>query len=210
MGTSSRPIIVVDGDGVTLNYNLAFGIRWRAHFGLADLPVREPRAYHAHHYWGITPPAKGHPFWDEFDRESWHTIPGMPRAQVACHRLHDAGYDLVCVTSIPAHREAARLQNFRSLDFPIERVIATGSSALPGTLNPKKAVIDTLSASWVVDDELRKLIDLNGPSLVLVDPGHPDSPNGPEWSRDHLTMEVGSLDEFAERLLGPYGDVRLA
>lgn len=203
MARRVRPLIVLDGDGVTLNYNLAFGVRWREHFALTDLPVKEPRAYHAHIYWGITPPPKGHPFWADFDRFSWHTMPPMAGAQEACHRLHDAGFRLVCVTSIPAHRAEARQENFRRLGFPIEQVIATGPVG-KGTRNPKKAVIDRLAPSWVVDDELRKLADLNGPSLVLVDPGHPDSPNGPEWDRSHLAMEVGSLAEFAERLLGSH------
>ncbi len=45
----------------------------------------------------------------------------------ACHRLRDAGFDLVCVSALDARFEAARLHNLRSLDFPIERVIATGN-----------------------------------------------------------------------------------
>lgn len=200
---STRPVIAIDGDGVLLNYNRTFGALWEAHFGV-ELEAVEPRAYHAVNFWGVEAPEKGHAFWDIFDAHGWSSMPPMPGALEACERLHAAGYELVCVTSMPEHRAEHRLQNLQSLGFPIDRVIATNRAPVRGA-NPKKEALEALLPSWFVDDELRKLKDLPAEiSLVLVDPGHPDTPNPAELPRDHLSMEVHSLEEFAEKLLGSY------
>ena len=184
--TSSSPLLIaLDADGVLLDYNRQFGRVWERHFGQAPVCV-EPRAYHATHYWGLTAPEAGHGFRDTFDQEGWNTMPAMPGAVEACRRLVAAGHRLVCVTSMPAHREEHRLANLRAEGFPIERVIATGSCANK-MANPKREAIQALGPDWFVDDELRKLKDLPGVKCVLVDPDHPDSPN------------VGQADDYQLR-----------
>jgi phosphoglycolate phosphatase-like HAD superfamily hydrolase len=195
---AAAPIIAIDGDGVLLNYNQAFGAVWNRQFNTVLTP-HEPRAYHAHTFWNVTLPPHPHAFWDRFDAEGWSAMPAMEGAVDACHRLVAAGYQLVCVTSMPAHRAGDRQANLHLHGFPIHRVVATGS-ALPGTENPKLTALRALAPVWMVDDELRKLQDLDGIQLALIDPGHPDSPNG-DRPRDHLAMVVPHLAAFADRLL---------
>lgn len=191
-------LIALDADGVLLDYNRQFGKVWGEHFGQAPVCV-EPRAYHATTYWGVEAPGHDHPFWSAFDQGGWSTMPAMEGAVDACRRLVAAGHHLVCVTSMPTHREAERLANLQALGFPIERVIATGHCK-DKTANPKKQAIEALGPDWFVDDELRKLKELSGVNCVLVDPVHPDSPN--EGQDDsYLAMRVHDLAEFANRLL---------
>ena len=199
MNTKSL-LIALDADGVLLDYNRGFGNMWKEYF---KQPVEEcdPRAYHAARYWGVEPPERGHGFWDHFDQNGWRTMPAMPGALEACKILDESGHRLVCVTSMPEHRAGDRLYNLHSLGFPIERVIATGSK-FGCTSNPKKEAIEALGPDWFVDDELRKLKDLEGINLVLINPGHSDCPNRGQ-ARDFLHMEVANLLEFAEHITRP-------
>ena len=194
-------LIALDADGVLLDYNRQYGAVWARHFGQSPV-CTDPRAYHAARYWGVNAPAKGHPFWDRFDAEGWQDMPAMPGAIEACQGLAAAGHRLVCVTSMPPHRQAHRQANLEALGFPIEQVVATGPVE-DKTANPKRAAIEALRPDWFVDDELRKLKDLFGVRCVLVDPDHSDSPNQGQPD-SYLSMRVADLAEFANRLLaGP-------
>ena len=79
-------------------------------------------------------------------------MPAIEGAVVACQRLHDAGFDLVCVSALEAEHENARLRNLRSHGFPIERVVATGNAA--GPFSPKAEAIAALDPLAFVDDYL--------------------------------------------------------
>lgn len=197
--------IGLDADGVLVNYNLSYGEIWHKRFG-TPLQCVEPRAYHAVNYWGVENPDRDDAFWDLFDQEGWSNMQAMDGALDACQRLHDAGHRLVCVTSMPFHRQEHRLQNLQNLGFPIDEVVATGHSRKH--TNPKKEAIDHMGLDWFVDDELRKLQDLGDVRVVLVDPEHPDSPN---HGRDDsfLSMRVASLGEFADRFLAPHHSYKI-
>lgn len=204
MSNAKRPwIIGVDCDGVLLDYNRGYGAMWEQYFGVT-LSENEPLAYHATHFWGLEALAKDHGFWDHFDQHGWSNMPAMPGAVEACQRLAAAGHTLVCITSMPAHRAEMRLANLKALDFPIEQVIATGSHA-DRTANPKREAIEILKPDWFVDDELLKLKDLGRVRCVLIDPGHPDSPNEGQ-DNSFLEVSVSSLSAFADFLLGPVND----
>lgn len=196
--TSPSLLIALDADGVLLDYNRGFGNMWKAYFDQPDMVECDTSAYHAARYWGVDPPERGHGFWDYFDQNGWRTMPAMPGALEACKALVDAGHRLVCVTSMPEHRAEDRFHNLQSLGFPIERVIATGSK-FGCTNNPKKEAIEALKPDWFVDDELRKLKDLDGINLVLINPGHSDCPNRGQ-PKEFLHMEVPNLLEFAQRI----------
>lgn len=197
---NSQPLVIaLDADGVLLNYNQAFGALWSAHFGGDPLTVQDQTAYHATRYWGVEAPERGDVFWDYFDKNGWRTMPAMEGAIEACKALVAAGHTLVCVSSMPEHRADDRLHNLQTLGFPIERMIATGSR-FGSTANPKKEAIEALKPDWFVDDELRKLKDLDGVKLVLIDPGHSDCPNRGQ-SRDFVHMVVPTLADFAKNLL---------
>lgn len=66
--------------------------------------------------------------------------------------MHEAEFELVCVSAIESKFESARLENLRSLGFPIRRVIATYN--LAGAISPKATTLSLLSLVAFVDDFL--------------------------------------------------------
>ena len=118
-------------------------------------------------------------------------LPARPAVE-ACQRLHDAGYDLVCVSALEAEHEGARLRNLRSHGFPIERVVATGNAA--GLLSPKADAITALAPQAFVDDYLPYLRGM--PSNVhtaLVLRG----PNGSPNVGDEMALVDSTHDDLA-------------
>jgi FMN phosphatase YigB (HAD superfamily) len=205
---SPRPVIALDADGVLVDYNKTWGRIHALHFG-EELTVADPNAYHAVNYWGKPWPAKDSGFWDAFiAHNAWGTMDAKDGAVEACHRLHSLGFDLVCVTSMPPEFAHERLANLKQLGFPIDRVIAPPRKDKPVTdtdrrapepfhpANPKLDVIHDLMPAWFVDDEYRKLRGIEGVNLVLIDPGHPDTPNA-DAEHDKLAFHATSLLDFA-------------
>lgn len=197
--TINPKLIAIDGDGVLLDYNPVVGHIWLRHFGETITP-KDTGAFYTSNYWGVEEPERGHPFWDTFDQHGWQLMTALPGAVEACHRLVAAGYELVCVSSIPAHRAPVRLANLKSLGFPIERVVGSGAIAhhLPA---PKKAAIEALGPAWFIDDEIRKLSGFEHKlGLALVDTQSPDNPNN-GVARDHLDVVVSTFADFVDWLL---------
>lgn len=178
-----RPVIALDADGVLLDFHLAYAEAWERAFG--QYPAeRDPQAYWPMDRWqverlGLFKRAR---FKAEFGEYFWSSVPAIPAAVDACHRLHDAGFDLVCVSALETKFEAARLRNLRALDFPIERVVATGSRDV--ARSPKADAIEGLRPVAFVDDYLpylRGIPEEVHTALVLRAPN--GSPNtGPEMS----------------------------
>lgn len=149
----TRPIIALDADGVLLDYSTAYGRAWADAFG--DHPVeRDPLAYWPPHRWGVEKlsGARLARFRAFFHEEFWSSIPAIDGALEACHRLHEAGHELVCVSALETSFEPARLRNLRQLGFPIERVMATGSTHT--AVSPKRAALQTIKPVAFVDDYL--------------------------------------------------------
>ena len=148
---AARPLIALDADGVLLDFHLGYASAWQRAFGLAPAE-RDPLAYWPIDRWQVErlEPAQRAQFRAAFDEQFWTTVPAIDGAVQACHRLHDAGYELVCVSALEAEFEAARLRNLRDLGFPIERVIATGNAA--GERSPKADAIEMLAPLAFVDD----------------------------------------------------------
>lgn len=195
-----RPIIALDADGVLLDYHLAYAEAWQRAFG-AYPAERDPRAYWPMDRWqverlGLFKRAR---FRAEFGEEFWATVPAITGAIDACHRLHDAGHELVCVSALEPRFEAARLRNLRALDFPIERVIATGNEG--SARSPKADAVTDLGAVAFVDDYLPYLRGVPGhvhAALVLRAPN--GSPNvGPELALAHSTHD--DLADFTRHWL---------
>jgi len=147
----ARPLIALDADGVLLDFHLGYASAWQRAFGFAP-PERDPLAYWPIDRWQVErlEAAQRAQFRAAFDEQFWTTVPAIDGAVEACHRLHDAGYELVCVSALEAEFEAARLRNLRDLGFPIERVIATGNAA--GDRSPKADAIEMLAPIAFVDD----------------------------------------------------------
>jgi phosphoglycolate phosphatase-like HAD superfamily hydrolase len=149
----ARPLIALDADGVLLDFHLGYAGAWARAFGSAPAE-RDPLAYWPMDRWQVDRlDDDGRTrFRRHFDEEFWSTVPVLSGAVDACHRLHDAGFDLVCVSALEAEHQAARLRNLRDHGFPIERVVATGNA--PGERSPKADVIAALDPLAFVDDYL--------------------------------------------------------
>ncbi len=146
-----RPLIALDCDGVLLDFHLGYASAWQRAFGV--LPAeRDPLAYWPIDRWAVERlGAERRPlFRAAFDAQFWSTMPPIAGALAACERLHDAGFELVCVTALDREFEVDRLRNLRDLGFPIERVIATGNAT--GERSPKADAIEQLAPAAFVDD----------------------------------------------------------
>jgi len=155
-GYSSRmakPLIALDADGVLLDFHLGYAGAWKRAFGAAPRE-RDPLAYWPMDRWEVERlnEAKRIHFRKHFDETFWTSVPAMEGAIEASHRLHDAGFDLVCVSALEAEYESARLRNLRDLGFPIERVVATGN--VGHERSPKADAIAALDPEAFVDDYL--------------------------------------------------------
>ena len=147
----ARPLIALDADGVLLDFHLGYASAWQRAFGRAPAE-RDPLAYWPMDRWRVErlDAAQRVTFRAAFDEHFWTTVPAIDGAIEACHRLHRAGFDLVCVSALEAEFEAARLRNLRALGFPIGRVIATGNAE--GKRSPKADAIEVLQPVAFVDD----------------------------------------------------------
>ncbi|HZE91951.1 MAG TPA: HAD family hydrolase [Rhizobacter sp.] len=173
-----RPVIALDADGVLLDFNLAYAHVWGRAFGKRP-HERDPRAYWPTDRWHVPElaPAQWEHFRTHFDQGFWSAVPAIEGAVSACHRLHKAGFDLVCVTALDLRYEAARLNNLRALGFPIERVLATGNSGTERS--PKADAVNELRPVAFVDDYLPYLRGVHAAihtALILREPhGSPNA-----------------------------------
>lgn len=188
------PLLALDADGVLLDLHAAVAMAWERAFGVRPRE-RDPLAYWPQDRWDITWPEEGaalERFRACFDEDLWSSLPALPGALEACHRLHDAGHELICVTALRPHLEAARLRNLRALGFPIERVIATGSAE--GDRSPKADTIASLKPAAFVDDYLPYLRGLPAKvhaALVLR------APNGTPNTGDEMHLAHSTHPDLA-------------
>jgi phosphoglycolate phosphatase-like HAD superfamily hydrolase len=147
-----RPILAIDADGVLVDLHAGYARAWELAFGA--LPEeRDPLAYWPMDRFAVDPldAEQRLQLRSQFQRpELWETLPAIVGAVDACHRLHDAGYELVCVTALDARLQAARQRNLKALGFPIRRVFATGHAE--GERSPKADAIEKLRPLAFVDD----------------------------------------------------------
>lgn len=174
---TTRPLIALDGDGVLLDYNLAYARAWETATGRYPAE-RDLKAYWAIDRWDVER-LSGESlerFRACFDVDFWSTIPPLESAVEACHRLHEKGYALVCVTALREDLADARLRNLRDHGFPIEQVFATSNSL--GKRSPKADILDRLKPVAFVDDYLPYMLGVDRSihtALILRDPN--GSPN---------------------------------
>lgn len=187
----AKPLIALDADGVLLDFHLGYAGAWQRAFGHIPLE-RDPLAYWPMDRWHVEKleaPQRA-VFRAMFDEQFWRTVPAVGGAVQACHRLRDAGFELVCVSALDLEFETARLRNLQDLGFPIDRVIATGNAA--GDRSPKADTIASLQPIAFVDDYVPYLrgvpsnvhtaLVLRGPNgspnvgddLLLAKSVHPD------------------------------------
>jgi len=201
--TMRRPLIALDADGVLLDYLEGYAEAWRNAFG-ARPAVRDPLGYGPLERWEVPLlDTDGRArFRQHFGSKFWSSLPAIPGAIDACTRLHDAGFELVCVSALNAEFEASRLQNLRALGYPIERVYATPHHE--GHRSPKADRLAKLCPMAFVDDYLPYLRGV--PSDVhtaLITRGAIHGPNtGPEMAlakSTHLDL-AGFADFWLQRI----------
>ncbi len=188
--------IALDGDGVLLDYNLAYASAWERAFGFYP-KEKDPNAYWALDRWDIErlEGDRLHQFRTAFGISFWESIPAMSGALEACHSLRAAGYTLVCVSALEERFSAARQSNLNKLGFPIERVIATGPASSTGS--PKAEALRQLRPVAFVDDYLPYMVGIQpGIHLALILRERNGSPNVGE-RLTAVTSTHGSLLEFA-------------
>jgi len=148
----TRPILALDADGVLVDLHVGYARAWQRAFGVTPAE-RDPLAYWPMDRWdvGRVDAEQRLLLREQFQQaELWENLPAIAGAVDACHRLHDAGYDLVCVTALEQRFQAARLRNLKALGFPIRRVVATGHAE--GERSPKADAIAALRPVAFVDD----------------------------------------------------------
>jgi phosphoglycolate phosphatase-like HAD superfamily hydrolase len=199
----NRPILALDADGVLVDLHIGYARAWRQAFGVA-LAERDPLAYWPADRWDVelVDAERRAQLRAQFERpEMWESLPAIDGALDACHRLHDAGYELVCVTALEARFQAARLRNLKALGFPIRRVVATGHA--DGERSPKADAIEALRPVAFVDDYIAYMRGVPAyvhTALVLR------APNGSPNVGDELSLARSvhqDLADFADHWLGP-------
>lgn len=190
---SKKDIIVLD-DGVTFDYRQSYPIVWKKAFG-TELKVVRPESYHAHIMYGLDfskDKKMEAEFFAHFTEDVWANLPPCPGAVEACQALHQRGFKLVCVSSMPTEFAAARKSNFEKFNMPVTEVIATGRV---GGANPKLEVVHDLNPIVFVDDLATNFIGIDLKiHRALIHGNHHDNPNS---DHRHLATSVHmSLAEF--------------
>ena len=192
-----KETIVLDADGVLLDYNQAYRHLWYRAFGV--LPeLADPQAYFPFDRWDV--PRLGPAERDHLracrDESFWTTISAMTGALDAVMNLHAAGYELICVSALPAEYQGARLKNLLDLGFPIEEVIATPETA---TSDPSRSVkasaIEQIRPVAFVDDYAPYLRGIpSGVHAALV----MREPNGSPNAGENLELAHSTHDDLAD------------
>jgi hypothetical protein len=140
-------------------------------------------------------------FYEVWDEYGWRTMPMHDGALQACHLLHQAGYELVCVTAMPGQFIDHRLENFREHGFPIDRVISSGYDKDNFSNNPKRQIIEELHPIAFVDDLRRNFKDIKGvhTKLVFIDHEYHDDPN--QHDQIYYDIKYPTLLQFVNEFL---------
>jgi phosphoglycolate phosphatase-like HAD superfamily hydrolase len=190
MTFKKKKSIVLDADGVLVDYHLAYKLAWEKAFGV-KLQEVNPGAYLPMHRWGVkllrTPEERGI-FKRAMGSKFWANLPALPGAVEACHMLVNNGFELICVTALNEKFHSERSRNLLDLGFPIHRLYCTGSDTVGG-MSPKAEIVNVLGPVAFVDDHgpyLRGVSDEVHRALIL---GGPDgSPNvGADLALAHST-----------------------
>ena len=176
-------LIALDGDGVLLDYGLAYGHAWARAFG--DRPTLcRPNAYWPIDRWGV-PRLSGkalEQLRQVFDETFWSSIPAVEGAVEACEQLVRAGYELICVTALDPRYLDARQRNLRELGFPLSQVIATDNQQKASGASPKAEALNRLRPAYFVDDYAPYLVGVDeGIHKVLINRDPQGSPNTGAW-----------------------------
>lgn len=193
----SEKIIVLDCDGVLLDYNHTYA-NLLEEFSGQTVKINSPRAYYSHNYCDIQ--LEEHQkaeFYRLFNNKGWSMMQALPRAIEATQLLKKSGYQIVVVTSIPKQVESIRHQHLLNLGFAIDHTIATGEKMT--STNPKKDYIEKIGPQYFVDDLWENFSDIqNSTKFVLINCGEHDSPNHNIGTHINLHSTYKDLHSFVK------------
>lgn len=152
--SQTKKLIALDADGVLLDYNAAYAIAWKNTFGTLPKEVN-PNAYWPIDRYGV-PRLSGadlSKFRNSFDEKFWSSIPLIDGAKEACFSLLRLGYELICITALPAKFLDARRANLIEHGLPIKEVRAVEHSESV-VISPKADLLNELMPCAFVDDYL--------------------------------------------------------
>ena len=195
---ADKPLIILDADGVMLDYHAAY-IKAYENFSGAKPKLVNPNAYWVIDQYDIERLNENDlkRFKANFNKEFWENVPALPGAVEACNMLAEY-YRIVCVTAIDPEFSQARYYNLRNLNFNVDFVYGTGH---PKSGSPKKDLVNHLRPIAFVDDYIcyHEGID---PDIhrALITRENENSPNNDKHNR--FTIQVDSehkdLLEFAK------------
>ncbi|CAF0802284.1 unnamed protein product [Adineta steineri] len=136
--------------------------------------------------------------WNEY---GWRRMPMHDGALEACLLLHEAGYELICVTAMSSNFIEHRLENFRLHGFPIDKIISSGYDKDNFNNNPKRKIIEDLNPVVFVDDLRRNFNNIQHvhTKLIFIDHQREDDPN--QHDNIYYDAKYGSLLEFVKDFL---------
>lgn len=91
-------------------------------------------------------------FQSQFDEDFWRNVPAVSGAVQACEGLKSLGFDLICVTALPARFRDARRENLRLHGIPVSDVLVVDHAT--GPRSPKADLLTSLAPAAFVDDFL--------------------------------------------------------
>lgn len=191
-----KPLFLIDGDGVMLDYNQAFKEHYEKIYQ-KTLTLKNPKAYQAVDAWGVDKMSEEE--YKHFKNESaklgmWENMPALPGSLEFVNEISKY-FTVWCLTSMPQEHEQDRLKNLQKLGFPIEKVIATSRI---GNENPKKRFVEKLNAAYFMDDLLQNFVDINSKlktKLIFLDWRHENSPNK-KYAHINPHITINNYNDF--------------
>jgi FMN phosphatase YigB (HAD superfamily) len=192
--------IVLDCDGVLLDYNLHFGTIYQHAFN-KELQIVNPKAYHAVDYWGASLSSQEkEKFYASFDEIGWSTMPAFEGAIEATHMLKKEGYDIIIVTSMNEKAKNKRIKNLEKLNFAFDDLYATGRTHK--NINPKQEILNKLNPEWFVDDLITNFKGLDKTiQCALIDSNLQGSPNADFKKTIGFHTEHPDLTHFVKNII---------
>lgn len=194
-----KPLFLIDGDGVMLDYNQAFKEHYEKIYN-TKLTLKNPKSYLAVEMWGVGNMSKEE--YHHFKTESaklgiWENMPALPNSLEFVNELSQY-FTVWCLTSMPTEYEQARLKNLQRLGFPIEKVIATSRI---GKENPKKRFVEELKPMYFLDDLLQNFVDIhakNKTKLIYLDWKNENSPNK-DYEHINPHIRINHYNDFFDK-----------
>jgi phosphoglycolate phosphatase-like HAD superfamily hydrolase len=145
--------IVLDADGVMLDYNTAYIGAWTKAFGVEPTLVN-PKAYWATDRYDVRMLSGSEllHFRSFFDEEFWENVPALPGAVDGCNALAEAGFEIICVSALDKEFGSARLRGLQKQGFKIGSIFATGNPNHTVRESPKAEIVNKIMPVAFVDD----------------------------------------------------------